>query len=86
MGNPWGVSPKERMVKRGGESTLCAAIIKSGLMGRDTYFFEQEELMTLYCGLLTFGQKHELLTELNGGTYNWMTPEGRRVFVRALSD
>lgn len=66
-------------------NALCAAVIRSGLMGHDTYFFEQEELMNMYCGLLNFSQKVELLTNLNGGSYYWMTPKGRKVFREALS-
>lgn len=64
---------------------LCHSIIMSGLKERDKRFFENDDLVFLYCGLLTFSQKHDILQHLNSGHYRFLTKKGEEVLRKALA-
>ena len=64
---------------------LAVEVMKSGFREKDTRFFEDERAMTLYCGLLGFDDRRQILENLSKGMYDkWMSTKGRNTLKSAL--
>ena len=64
---------------------LAVEVMRSGFREKDRRFFEDERMMSLYCGLLGFDDRRQILENLSKGVYDkWMSTKGKKTLMGAL--